>query len=61
MVLLKYKGIKFLFKYELPQIRNGQFKNQDPEYIFDGESLNIINNKLVKVTIFDQDLQVNSD
>lgn len=61
MVLLKYKGIKFLFKYELSSSRNGQFKNQDPELILDGESLNIVSNKLVKVTIFDQDLRVNSD
>jgi hypothetical protein len=52
MVLLKYKGIKFLFKYEIPSIR---------EYILDVEGLNIIKNKLVKVTIFDQDLRVNSD
>lgn len=61
MVLLKYKGIKFLFKYELSSNRNGQLKNQDPELILDGESLNIVSNKLVKVTIFDQDLRVNSD
>lgn len=60
-MLLKYKGIKFLFKYELSSNRNGQFKNQDPELILDGESLNIVSNKLVKVTIFDQDLRVNSD
>ena len=61
MVLLKYKGIKFLFKYELSSNRNGQLKNQDYELILDGESLNIVSNKLVKVTIFDQDLRVNSD